>query len=341
MPLNRGIDNNCVVLLKPRIDLFGSICPCYFRYIRWLSLFLAICVLCRRATASDQHLVAGLEPVASAICPCPTLTDLLLPWNDALEPFREKVLLDRDPELSDENIAVPSRVVELNETTLEQALALLRSSNGTSMMVLFYADWCPFSKELRPTYDVLSSLFPSIYHVAVEGTTLRPSVLSKYGVHSFPLLFLHDKASRERYHGSRKLEDLVIFLENTTGLKPLAKGHFAGREIGSLSDFVKETDGSRELCPFPRGLSPGKWLHDDTYLMLATWFLILRILLPVLPWASSRLKRFWNRCHVYLFARLRFSDLFKEKPGRRTFSVEIADLKSRDFARRWSKPLLS
>jgi thiol-disulfide isomerase/thioredoxin len=65
-------------------------------------------------------------------------------------------------------------MLQLNETALEKALDLVHSNNGTYIAVLYYAAWCPFSRELRPVYDVLSSVFPSIHHVAVEESSVRP-----------------------------------------------------------------------------------------------------------------------------------------------------------------------
>jgi hypothetical protein len=51
------------------------------------------------------------------------------------------------------------------------------------------------------------------------------SVLSQYGVHSFPVIFVHNKTSRVRYHGSRTLEDFVYFYQNYTG-KQSRNAHF-------------------------------------------------------------------------------------------------------------------
>jgi hypothetical protein len=65
-------------------------------------------------------------------------------------------------------------VLQLNETTLEKALDLVHTSNGTYMAVLYYATWCPFSRNVRPIYDVLSAKFPAIHHVAVEESSVRP-----------------------------------------------------------------------------------------------------------------------------------------------------------------------
>jgi len=58
--------------------------------------------------------------------------------------------------------------------TLGEIGQLVHGNNGTYIAVLYYAAWCPFSRELRPVYDVLSSVFPSIHHVAVEESSVRP-----------------------------------------------------------------------------------------------------------------------------------------------------------------------
>jgi thiol-disulfide isomerase/thioredoxin len=72
------------------------------------------------------------------------------------------------------NVQLLMEMLQLNETALEKALDLVHSNNGTYIAVLYYAAWCPFSRELRPVYDVLSSVFPSIHHVAVEESSVRP-----------------------------------------------------------------------------------------------------------------------------------------------------------------------
>jgi hypothetical protein len=43
------------------------------------------------------------------------------------------------------------------------------------------------------------------------------SVLSYYGVHSFPIVFMHNRTSRVRYYGSRTLEAFTYFYQNYTG----------------------------------------------------------------------------------------------------------------------------
>lgn len=48
------------------------------------------------------------------------------------------------------------------------------------------------------------------------------SVLSQYGVHSFPILFIHNRTARVRYYGPRNLEYLKRFYQNYTGTESMA-----------------------------------------------------------------------------------------------------------------------
>ncbi|MBA0786309.1 hypothetical protein Gotri_025888, partial [Gossypium trilobum] len=57
---------------------------------------------------------------------------------------------------------------------LDRALSS-KQRNGYAS-VLFYAAWCPFSHSLYPKFDILSSMFPQIEHLAVEESSASPSV---------------------------------------------------------------------------------------------------------------------------------------------------------------------
>ncbi|KAF0910909.1 hypothetical protein E2562_005308 [Oryza meyeriana var. granulata] len=57
---------------------------------------------------------------------------------------------------------------------------------GVSYSILFYAAWCPFSSKFRPIFEALSTMFPQIYHFAVEESSAMP----RYGVHGFPAILL-------------------------------------------------------------------------------------------------------------------------------------------------------
>lgn len=188
-----------------------------------------------------------------------------------------------------------TRVAELNETTLEKALDLVHTRNGTYIAVLYYATWCPFSRQVRPVYDVLSTMFPTVHHVAVEESSVRPSVLSQYGVHSFPILFMHNRTARVRYYGSRNLEYLIRFYQNYTGLSA-TEGEPRRKENCAFARLVYDagTD-AKEGCPYPWAISPEKWLQDDMYLNLAVVFLVLRLVYLLVPALVLRLKARWEK----------------------------------------------
>lgn len=194
---------------------------------------------------------------------------------------------------------LPDRVRELDAVSLEAAMNILQKSPNTYMAVLFYASWCPFSKQCRPVFNVLSSMFPTIHHVAVEESASRPSVLSRYGVHSFPALFLQNQTLRVRYHGSRKLDSIIHFYENITGIKSISPDFATQTSSSSLRglDRVKDVE-SGVHCPYSWAKSPEKLLQQDTYLILAILFLVLRMFHFLFPKVLIWLKRVWKR-HVW------------------------------------------
>lgn len=194
---------------------------------------------------------------------------------------------------------LPDRVRDLDAVSLEAALDILQKSSNAYIAVLFYASWCPFSKQCRPVFNVLSSMFPTIHHVAVEESASKPSVLSRYGVHSFPALFLQNQTSRVRYHGSRKLDSILHFYENITGIKSISPDFTAQASSSSLRglDMVKDVE-SAVQCPYSWAKSPEKLLQQDTYLILAILFLVLRMLQFLFPKLLIWMKRVWKR-HVW------------------------------------------
>lgn len=192
-----------------------------------------------------------------------------------------------------------SRVKELDEVSLERALNILHKSGSSYLAVLFYASWCPFSKLCQPVFNTLSSMFPTIHHVAIEESAIRPSVLSRYGVHSFPSLFLQNQTMRVRYTGSRKLESLIAFYRNITGIEPVSTYRLSVIDGNSLRglDMVKDIENEKH-CPYSWAKSPEKLFQEDTYLTLAILFLVSRMLYFLFPKVLLWLKRIWNK-HVF------------------------------------------
>ncbi|KAI4389446.1 hypothetical protein MLD38_001674 [Melastoma candidum] len=185
-------------------------------------------------------------------------------------------------------------VIEGDEVSLQRALAIVHGDSQAYVAVLFYASWCPFSRVFRPTFSILSSLFPSIRHFAIEESSVRPSILSKYGVHGFPTLFIMNSTLRDRYRGPRTLGSLIAFYNGFTGIKSssldtLLQGN------NNFSMYERHDKGEPEICPFWWARSPENLLHHETYLALAAAFVLLRLLYFLYPTLLACAQWVWRR----------------------------------------------
>jgi len=61
-----------------------------------------------------------------------------------------------------------------DEFFLHKALNMVHKNNHEYVAVLFYASWCPFSRVFRPVFSILSALYPSITHLAIEESSVWP-----------------------------------------------------------------------------------------------------------------------------------------------------------------------
>ncbi|KAK9757609.1 hypothetical protein RND81_01G173600 [Saponaria officinalis] len=136
-------------------------------------------------------------------CPTVSITDAILGFHDSICHLHHSY-----------NIAV----IEGDEGSLQKALHMVYSHTEDYVAVLFYASWCPFSRNFRPSFSVLSTLYPSIPHFAIAESAVKLSVLSKYGVHGFPTLLLLNSTMRVHYRGYRSLSSLVSFYSDITGM---------------------------------------------------------------------------------------------------------------------------
>ncbi|KAG9131118.1 hypothetical protein Leryth_024520 [Lithospermum erythrorhizon] len=183
-----------------------------------------------------------------------------------------------------------SGVVEGDEDSLHKALNMVYERTHDYVAILFYASWCPFSGTFRPTFSTLSYLFPSFPHFAIEESSVRPSILPKYGVRGFPTLVLLNSTMQVRFSGSRTLDSLTAFYREITGMK---KAPIDGKyldKIGCVSDNLKDID-EMGSCPFSWTRSSENCLKQETYLALATAFVLLRLLHIIFP-ALRKLSHF-------------------------------------------------
>ncbi|WCJ43627.1 5'-adenylylsulfate reductase-like 5 [Euphorbia peplus] len=177
---------------------------------------------------------------------------------------------------------IPPLQVEGN--FLDQSLSSKQRHSYTS--VLFYATWCPFSRDMLPKFDMLGSMFPQVEHFTVEQSSAFPSIFSRYGIHSLPAIVLINQTSKVQYHGRKNLQSLAQFYQKVTGLEPVQ--YFAEDEPTDV-DCCKETI----LQPWD-GSSMEEILKREPYLVFAMLFLCLRVFLFTSPKVVSHLKAFYG-----------------------------------------------
>lgn len=220
----------------------------------------------------------------TAVCPKESLSDFVLGFSDSICSFSDSL-----------GSIHYVGVTQGDEASLQKALNMVHKNYHEYVAVLFYASWCPFSRIFRPVFSVISSLHPTIPHFAIEESSVRPSTLSKYGVHGFPTLFILNSTMRVRYQGSRTLGSLVGFYNDVTGIKIDSLDQLSLDNIGHPSANENHVDTEPESCPFSWARSPENLLGQETYLALATAFVALRLLYLFFPTLLICIQYAWGR----------------------------------------------
>ncbi|XP_044953973.1 5'-adenylylsulfate reductase-like 3 [Hordeum vulgare subsp. vulgare] len=259
---------------------------------------------------------SSAAPARPGACPVPAAAEAVL------GPPRTCSPLDR-------RLGDPVGVIEGDEATLARAVNLLYLNKDEYIAVLFYASWCPFSQECKPNFEKLAHLFPTIRHFAFEESAIRPSIISRYGIHGFPTLFLLNSTMRVRYHGPRTVKPLAAFYSDVSGINASMESTTGEAVPHPLDEIEPKKNVEPENCPFWWARSPENILQQDTYLALAASFVILRLLYLLFPRIVSAAKWAWRRhtlfanlmgVHEYFFsyleqARQIFNRLYPSKRG--------------------------
>eukprot|EP00270_Netrium_digitus_P005028 TRINITY_DN16544_c0_g1_i1.p1 TRINITY_DN16544_c0_g1~~TRINITY_DN16544_c0_g1_i1.p1 ORF type:complete len:306 (+),score=40.05 TRINITY_DN16544_c0_g1_i1:78-995(+) len=290
---------------------------------RVLLLFLCVIistifVICHTTEESAEAVnpseeLHSLKDGQSTICKAPSFIDAVLNYHTVhAHDFRQiSCLVDGNGTA----IFCGSRVNEVNESTLAIALDSLKLQNKSNtsiesegqikrsnyVAVLFYASWCPFSQVLHPLFYELAPLFPGVVHIAVEESRLRPSVLSKYGIHSFPQLFVENSTLRFKFGGPRTVKKISRFITNITGeasmetytsttstaataaqcpaAQALPASPSSSYALSSTpSPHGAIARGRATSCPYPWATNPNHWFTERTLLCIAAAFLFVRLL---------------------------------------------------------------
>ncbi|KAJ4882567.1 5'-adenylylsulfate reductase-like 7 [Raphanus sativus] len=223
--------------------------------------------------------------------------------------------------------------LQVDGDLLDRLIDAHNHQNGFTC-ILFYASRCPFSRSLRPKFDLLSSMFPHIRHLVVEQSQALPS----YGIHSFPSILMVNQTSRMRHHGQKDLASLIHFYEQTTGLKPV-------QYVDEGEQTSLENDGNL-ITWLHNGSSIREIAERDPYLLLSLMFLSLKLAISIFPIMGARLKTLWasHAPHLSLGILGETSQLF----GRAMHMIDVRRLwiklrltKTRNFQERAKNALAS
>ncbi|KAL6842133.1 hypothetical protein ACP4OV_028112 [Aristida adscensionis] len=221
---------------------------------------------------------------------CPALEDGLPPFAGALRPSCRV------------STAEGGRPAE--EVNGEQLIKELGSTEEYTA-VLFYASSCPFSQEMRPLFDDLSSMFPRIKHLAVEQSNVMPAILSRYGVRSLPSVIIAHGSYAFWPIGSKDLDSLVSFYTAVTGQEPVA---FLGPRKWSR---LQNTHTKLWTC------SVSETMKKEPYLAFSIMFICLRIFLFFFPKFFVFVNGFWIQYfrHINLGILAKLSQLLECVPN--------------------------
>lgn len=172
--------------------------------------------------------------------------------------------------------------IEMDGASLE--LVLSSTPMNVYTAVLFYESGSSFSSGIRSKFDLLSSMFPQISHMAVEQSLTMPSLFSRYGIHSLPALFIVNQTAQMRYYGPKDLRSLTYFYSRTTGLLPV--------DYHNSNEIVNDELVLQQWYQ----LSWRELITKEPYLVLAILFLVLRAFLFFCPEILSHVAALWILC---------------------------------------------
>ncbi|XP_071690276.1 5'-adenylylsulfate reductase-like 7 [Rutidosis leptorrhynchoides] len=191
------------------------------------------------------------------------------------------------PFLNDLKLQCPTSIMyswpsEVNEESLDKVLS--SSQMNSFVSILFYASSCPFSNDVQPKFNTLSSMYPQIKHVMVEQSSVLPIVFSRYGIHGVPSILMVNKTTRMRHHGPKDLTSLLHFYKKATGLEPV---------IDLTADQTVFPENKSRIFESHNNTQLKNIVSKEPYLIFSLLFIFLKALLYLFPNMVSNLIALW------------------------------------------------
>lgn len=88
-----------------------------------------------------------------------------------------------------------------------------RDTNG-GKLVLYYAPWCGYCKQITPQWDSVANQLPGIQVIKINSDE-QPEIIKQEGVTGFPTIRFHPpKGDFIVYNGERNGDAVVAFIKN-------------------------------------------------------------------------------------------------------------------------------
>ncbi|PWA56822.1 Thioredoxin domain-containing protein [Artemisia annua] len=175
-----------------------------------------------------------------------------------------------------------SSPIQMDGESLDKVLS--SSETNAYVAILFYASWCPFSKNVQPKFDALSSMYPQIKHIMVEQSSVLPIVFSRYGIHGVPSILLVNKTTRMRHRGPKEMQSLVNFYQRATGLEPT---------MYLTEDQIIFSENKSDVLESLNKTQIKDIISREPYLIFSLFFLFLKALVYFYPNMISNLIALW------------------------------------------------
>lgn len=127
-----------------------------------------------------------------------------------------------------------------------KALERFLKKDKRNSLIMFYAPWCGYCKQMKPDYSkAATELKPDYVIAAIDVNKPENAVVRRqYNISGFPTLIYYEAGEfKFTYEGDKKKQDLVNFMKNPTE-KPVADKEEEPDWAESASDIVHLTSAS-------------------------------------------------------------------------------------------------
>mmetsp|Transcript_16574 Transcript_16574/g.19932 ORF Transcript_16574/g.19932 Transcript_16574/m.19932 type:complete len:226 (+) Transcript_16574:27-704(+) len=121
------------------------------------------------------------------------------------------------------NESITSYSTEVMDVTESDPPQIIKEYMDKYVVVFIYAAWCPFSAKALPIFKELANSFPrnDIEFIKVDGE-VNKKFLAQHLIRGYPSISVYEKGKVTSVFedGKKTLENLIKYVENSTGVKP-------------------------------------------------------------------------------------------------------------------------